>query len=85
MDLYDAAGKSIRYDRNGDSSCSGRCFGGPPDLVQQLVSRPWNSVLIRRNKKLEPYSICWPKRGYTVHDAGLLSRAQGCILGQLRI
>jgi len=83
LDLYDAAGESIRYDRDGNSSCSGRCFGGPRDLVQQLVSRQWNSVFIRRNKKPEPYSICWPKRGYTVHEAGLLSRAHGCILSQL--
>jgi ADP-ribosyl-[dinitrogen reductase] hydrolase len=30
----------------------------------------------------EPYPLCWPKRGCTVGDAGLLSRAQGCMLGQ---
>jgi ADP-ribosylglycohydrolase/fructose-1,6-bisphosphatase/inositol monophosphatase family enzyme len=83
MDLYDAAGESIRYDRNGNSSCSGRCFGGARPVVQQLVARKWDSVLHRQTQNPEPYSLCWPKRGCTVDDTGLLSRAEGCILGQL--
>ncbi len=83
MDLFDAAGESIRYDRNGNSGCSGRCFGGPAHAVQQLVGREWNSALHRPTKKPEPYPLCWPKRGCTVDDAGLLSRAHGCLLGQL--
>ena len=83
MDLYDQAGEAIRYDRNGNSSCAGRCFGGPRPLVQQLVTREWHSVLFRRNRKPDLYPICWPIRGCAVDDVGLLSRAQGCILGQL--
>ncbi len=83
MDLYDQMGEPIRYDRNGNSSCGGRCFGGPRSLVQELVGREWNSALRRDPKNPEPYALCWPKRGCTVNDAGLLSRAQGCMLGQL--
>ena len=83
MDLSDKAGERIRYDRDGNSSCSGRCFGGPAALVRQLTDREWQSVIVRRGKNPEPYSICWPKRGCTVSDGGVLSRAQGCILGQL--
>jgi ADP-ribosylglycohydrolase/TPR repeat protein/fructose-1,6-bisphosphatase/inositol monophosphatase family enzyme len=83
MELYDQIGEPICYDRNGNSSCGGRCFGGPNSLVQELKGRDWNCALRRVPKKPEPYSICWPKRGCTVNDAGLLARAQGCMLGQL--
>jgi ADP-ribosyl-[dinitrogen reductase] hydrolase len=83
MDLYDQTGQPIRYDRNGNSSCGGQCFGGCRGLVQQLAAREWNSVLRRHHKDPVPYPLCWPKRESTVSDAGLLSRAQGCMLGQL--
>jgi len=83
MDLYDQTGQPIRYDRNGNSSCGGQCFGGDRSLVQELARRDWNSVMRRPHKDPEPYLLCWPKRECTVSDAGLLSRAQGCMLGQL--
>jgi ADP-ribosylglycohydrolase/fructose-1,6-bisphosphatase/inositol monophosphatase family enzyme len=83
MDLYDQTGQPIRYDHNGNSSCGGQCFGGGRGLVQQLAAREWNSVLRRPHKNPVPYPLCWPKRESTVSDAGLLSRAQGCMLGQL--
>jgi ADP-ribosylglycohydrolase len=81
--LYDSAGEPIRYEQNGNSSCSGHCFGGPRSLILQLAGRAWESVLVGQVKSAEPYSLCWPKRGCTVDDAGLLSRTQGCLLGQL--
>jgi ADP-ribosylglycohydrolase/fructose-1,6-bisphosphatase/inositol monophosphatase family enzyme len=83
LDLYDHMGEPIRYDRHGNSSCGGRCFGGSRDVVRELVGREWNSALRRDTKNPEPYALCWPKRGCTVSDAGLLPRAQGCMLGQL--
>ena len=82
MDLYDDRGDTIHYDRNGNSSCGGRCFGGPKALVGELVGREWNTVLHRPRKNAESYSICWPKRRCTVNDSGLLPRAQGSLLGQ---
>src|ERR1035438_7963212 len=72
MDLYDQTGEPIRYNRNGNSSCGGQCFGGGRDLVQQLAAREWNSVLRRPHQDSVPYSLCWPKRGSTVSDPGLL-------------
>jgi ADP-ribosylglycohydrolase/fructose-1,6-bisphosphatase/inositol monophosphatase family enzyme len=83
MDLYDQMGQPIRYDRNGNSTCGGRCFGGGRSLVKELAGREWNSALRRTHKDSVPYPLCWPKRECTVSDAGLLSRAQGCMLGQL--
>jgi fructose-1,6-bisphosphatase/inositol monophosphatase family enzyme len=84
MDLYDQSGEPIRYDRNGNSSCGGRCFGGARHPVGELVGREWSAVLRRDDKGSGHYGLCWPKRGCTVSDAGLLSRAHGCLLGQFR-
>lgn len=83
LDLYDAKGQTIQYDRLGHSSCSGRCFGGPQPLIQQLVARGWDALLALADKGPDPEVPCWPRRGCTVDDAELLSRAQGCLLGQL--
>ncbi len=83
LDLYDKVGEPIRYDRNGESHCSGWCFGASPALAREIAGRDWRSVLDHPGRKPEPYSICWPKRGCAVSDPGILSRAQGCLLGQL--
>jgi ADP-ribosyl-[dinitrogen reductase] hydrolase len=83
MDLYDHAGRPIRYDPNGTSGCGGRCFGGSQATVQRLVAHKWNEVLRKPSKRAETYGLCWPKRGCTIDDPRLLSRAQGCLLGQL--
>jgi ADP-ribosyl-[dinitrogen reductase] hydrolase len=82
MDLYDQTGQPIRYDRNGTSSCGRHCFGGGRGLVHELAGRDWSSVMRRPHTDPEPYPLCWPKRPCTVSDASLLSRAQGCMLGQ---
>ena len=83
MDLYDQAGEPVRYDRNGGSSCGGLCIGGSRPVVQELVGQDWGAVLRRSSQTPAPYSLSWPKRGCMVSDFGLLSRAQGCLLGQL--
>ena len=83
MDLYDRKGEPIRYDRDGNSGCGGWCFGGARSLVRELAGRDWSSALRRASKNPEPLSLCWPKRRSSVSDAGMLSRAQGCMLGQL--
>jgi ADP-ribosylglycohydrolase len=46
------------------------------------VARDWKSVQRRTQQAKEPYSLCWPVRDATVRDAAMLSRAQGCLLGQ---
>ena len=82
-DLYDRQGRPVRYERNGISNCGGWCFGGPPELVNELVRHDWASFASRRPENREIYTLCRPVRGSAVPDAGLLSRAQGCLLGQL--
>jgi len=83
MDLYDRTGEPIRYDQNGNSGCGGWCFGGDRSLARELAGREWSSALLRGSKNPEPFALCWPKRRSSVSDAGMLSRAQGCMLGQL--
>ena len=80
--LVDQNGRPVTYTRDGDSSTSS-CFGGAPDLVAALVQRDWQSVLAARTAATEPYRLCRPARGETIADNGLLTRAQGCLLGQL--
>jgi ADP-ribosylglycohydrolase len=82
LDLYDQIGEPVRYHRDGSSSCGERCFGGFQRSVRELIGREWSTALHRGAKNKEPYPLCWPSRGCTVTDAGLLSRAQGCLLGQ---
>jgi len=83
LDLFDAAGAPVKDDRLGQSSCGGRCFGGLSAIVADLAAHDWNQVLAPKQASKEMYSLCWPVRGSSVRDAGMLSRAHGCILGQL--
>ena len=82
-DLYDSTGHPVEYQKSGMSGCGGRCFGGPSNLVKELVNREWGSVFGKAAKDNEPYGLCWPVKGRAVSDAGVLARAQGCLLGQL--
>ena len=82
-DLYDSTGHPVEYQKNGMSGCGGSCFGGPSDLVKELVNRDWGSVFGKAREDLEPYGLCWPVKGRAVSDPGVLARAQGCLLGQL--
>jgi ADP-ribosylglycohydrolase/fructose-1,6-bisphosphatase/inositol monophosphatase family enzyme len=83
MDLFDANGAPVRYDRLGHSVCDGRCFGGQREIATDLAAKTWGPVLARIPAPKDAYSLCWPVRGSSVRDAGMLSRAQGCLLGQL--
>jgi fructose-1,6-bisphosphatase/inositol monophosphatase family enzyme len=83
MDLYSAKGDTVRYDRDGNSSCDGACFGGPADIALELARRDWSAVRRRSRGPQERYSLCRPERGRTVCDARRLARAQGCLLSQL--
>ena len=83
MELFDTAGVPVKYDRLGQSSCGGRCFGGTRTIAADLVTRDWDAVLTRTQGSKEKYPLCWPVRGSSVRDAGMLSRAQGCLVGQV--
>jgi len=78
--LLDQAGRPVTYTRSGGSSTAS-CFFGAPHLASQIAQRPWGDVL--GHPPLAPGVRCWPAPGRTVADAGLLERAQGCLLGQL--
>jgi fructose-1,6-bisphosphatase/inositol monophosphatase family enzyme len=75
-DLYDEAASPVGYDAQGRSSLA-RCFGGPEAVARDLAGRSWTPGR-RQDSKL-----CWPSRQRILTDPGVLSRAQGCLLGQV--
>jgi ADP-ribosylglycohydrolase len=78
--LLDEEGREIRYAADGRSQ-SQRAFGGSPTIAAELSQRPWDKSLFRDSAGTGvPASL---KPGEAVKDAGLLSRAQGCLLGQV--
>jgi ADP-ribosylglycohydrolase/fructose-1,6-bisphosphatase/inositol monophosphatase family enzyme len=77
--LVDERGREITYAPSGDSATR-FAFAGAPAAAATLASRPWHDVRgsawgAFRPARLEP--------GRSVADPGLLSRAQGCLLGQV--
>ena len=80
--LVDQAGKPITYGSRGESHCQW-CFGGAPAAVEALYQRDWHGVFSSGAKSAGPFSLVRPERGLAVADPGRLSRAQGCLLGQL--
>ncbi len=81
-ELVDERGRPVTYSREGRSHTS-FCFGGAPRIVGELSSRDWGAV--RRTPKVarERYDLERLEPGRAVADPDLLSRAQGCLLGQL--
>lgn len=84
--LVDGSGSPVVYSRSGHSGCGARCFGGPAELLPALVKADWHGVT------RGDYGQCAPDPGYEpvrlapghhITDAAVLSRAQGCLLGQL--
>ncbi len=85
--LVDQDGKEVTYGPDG-SSHSEASFGGAPAVVAELCSRDWKGVRgvpagVPPDRPGAPFCLTWPTRGQAVADAGVLSRAQGCLLGQL--
>ena len=83
MDLYDSAGQPVRYTVNGRSSCGRACFGGKNSIARELANRDWSRVFGPKPSRSVPYELCWPAKGVSIQNASMLSRAQGCLLGQL--
>jgi ADP-ribosylglycohydrolase len=80
-DLVDEAGRSIRY-RMGHAE-SGYAIGGSTPVVRALAQRPWAAV--HDNEDPGPLTRSF-RSGRPVHrtrDPGVLSRAQGALLGQV--
>lgn len=81
--MVDDRGGPIRYSAMGDSLCGGHCTAGPEDIAREMAARDWGRIRREASDQREPYDLCWPDRRRLVSDAGLLRRAQGCLLGQL--
>jgi ADP-ribosylglycohydrolase/fructose-1,6-bisphosphatase/inositol monophosphatase family enzyme len=81
-DLYNADGEPIRYSVKGHCNYSRWVFGGPKVLVDHIRTQGWQKVFDRPVKD-KRFALCWPKSGGQAIDADMLSRAQGCLLGQM--
>ena len=84
-DLFGHDGGVTTYTDQGVSR-SRACFGGAPELVPEAIRRPWMELFRRAERDpMIPRQLgrAHLTRGESVADAGLLRRAQGCLLGQL--
>jgi len=75
--LLDESGEPVRYAEDGTSRTQWT-LGGSPAVVDVLSRRPWASIRGGTWGKDRPVRLV---RGEAVADSGLLSRAQGCLLG----
>ena len=81
--LVNHVGEPITYTLDGQSYAS-RCLGGAEPLVRTLWPRDWTAMFAAVGRTARSgFSLTSPQRGRSVADAGLLARAQGCLLGQL--
>lgn len=76
LDLFDPKGRAVRYTHGKQGIPI--CFGGPQALAKDLGSRPWHSLLGKKEPAGRPNLVV-----RRVQNATRLARAQGCLLGQL--
>lgn len=76
--VYDARGAVLRYTDEGDGVFP-RVFAGTADLLD----RPWHELFSRPADEVRGLYPARLLPGRAISDAGMLSRAQGCLLGQL--
>jgi ADP-ribosylglycohydrolase len=81
--LLNQRGEPITYTRDGQSYAS-RCFGGNAEVVRQLWAQDWGAVFAAPGRTTRTsFTLTRSERGRVESDSGRLSRAQGCLLGQL--
>jgi ADP-ribosylglycohydrolase/fructose-1,6-bisphosphatase/inositol monophosphatase family enzyme len=83
--VVDEYGQEITYKDRGPDTTS-RVFAGHPHVVQELIHRQWEGTSRSGFGAAAPPPDTAPVRaqvGKLVHDPGVLSRAQACLLGQL--
>jgi len=76
--LLDERGKEVTY--SSGRSSTRFCFGGARAACETLCRRDWSALLSGRSSTVP---LIRPERGKLIRDPGQLSRAQGCLLGQL--
>jgi ADP-ribosylglycohydrolase/fructose-1,6-bisphosphatase/inositol monophosphatase family enzyme len=83
-DFVDHRGEPVRYGPKGEGFVR-MGFGGPREVVAELARRPWRTLVERTRPVLRAslYGAAVPVPGRVVADSRRLSRAQGCLLGQL--
>ncbi len=81
-DFVDSSGQSITYSNTGASSCGKGCFAGSPAVARDLAKRNWRSVLEAEGNVSGLLDLVLSRRGLRIADPGVLSRVQGCLLGQ---
>jgi ADP-ribosylglycohydrolase/fructose-1,6-bisphosphatase/inositol monophosphatase family enzyme len=78
--LVDEEGREIGYREDGTSQCV-LAFGGRGEAATALAGRPWAGLSAGgRDAAAPPIRL---RKGEIAADAGRLSRAQGCLLGQV--
>lgn len=84
LNLYSSCGEPVTYSCDGELHLpgDGHVFGGDKDVIDILRKKDWSRVF-HRPKRTYPYTLSWPVRAKSEPDPGVLSRAQGCLLGQL--
>ncbi len=83
--VVDENGHDIVYAADGQSRCL-RIFGGGKEVVDELVPRAWHRAAGGGFGEAAPPPSLAPVRpqpGRLIHDAGVLNRAHGCVLGQV--
>ena len=83
--LVDQQGRAVRYGRRGESTTD-YCFGGGRAAVARLIDRNWAALLKQPPAPVHPSGLPFPVRlqpGAALSDAGIVARAQGCLLGQI--
>ena len=76
--VVDEHGREVRYRLDGDSHAE-TAYGGSAPVAEELARRPWATVGAGPAKGPRPASL---ERGRAIADPALLSRAQGCLMGQ---
>jgi ADP-ribosylglycohydrolase/fructose-1,6-bisphosphatase/inositol monophosphatase family enzyme len=80
--LVDTQGQEIVYSADGWAA-SRWCFGGSRQAVTRLAGEPWQVVFVPPPLPVSPFELSTLTPGRHIADVKLLSRAQGCWLGQL--
>lgn len=81
-DLFGHDGSRVTYDARGSPKISLlSCFGGSAELVQSVVHREWQKALHHAPGEAREF-LAYLEPSKTVTEAGVLARAQGCLLGQ---
>ena len=81
-ELFDRNGQPVTYSTQGESYCGGTCVGGSAQIAPKLAAFNWQPVFQRSHPISEPYELVKLEPGQSIEESGLLSRSQGCLLGQ---